>query len=75
MTSRPGPAWRTGTVANQWRAAPLGQHGLPKVVAVPRVGSAAAEVARTAGGRSRAGGERRQARTLLQAAEVAGKDS
>ena len=75
MTSRPGPAWRTSTVAIPRQAALLSQHSIPKIVAVPRVGSAAAKVARTAGGRSRAGGERRQARTRLQAAEVAGEDS
>ena len=75
MASNPDPAWRTGIVAIRPWAAPLSQHGLPKVVAVTRVGSAAAEVARTTGGRSsRAGGEQGQARARLQTAEVAGED-
>ena len=67
MTSSPDSAWRTGTVSIRPWAAPLSQHGLPKIVVVPRVGSAAAEVARTAGRRSRAGREQGQARTRLQA--------
>jgi hypothetical protein len=74
MASNPDPAWRTSTVAIRPWAATLSQHGLPKVVAVTRIGSAAAEVARTTGGRPRARGEQGQARTLLQEAEVAGED-
>jgi hypothetical protein len=74
MASTPDPAWRTGTVAIRPWAATLSQHGLPKVVAVTRVGSAAAEVARTTSRRLRAGGEPGQARARLQTAEVAGED-
>jgi hypothetical protein len=42
MTLNPDPAWRTNPVAIRPWAAMLSQHGLPQVVAVTRVGSAAA---------------------------------